>query len=79
MKLNKWCVRCAECGGSTSRAYARRNDGRCKPCVTGIERSRPSPRSLDDIAREGGYEDTMGVSPEAFEAYRNGGSYRYGE
>jgi len=30
-------------------------------------------RSCDDISREGGYEDTMGVSPEALESWRNGG------
>jgi hypothetical protein len=35
----------------------------------------PRRRSHDDIAREGGYEDTMGVSPDALEAWRNGGDY----
>ncbi len=65
------------CGRTTTKAYARKHGGKCKECVTG----EPQPtkrRSHDDILREGGYEDTMGVSPDALEAYRNGGSY-YGD
>ncbi len=30
-----FCVPCTSCGNSTSKAYARRNDGECKACVTG--------------------------------------------
>jgi hypothetical protein len=60
----------------TTKAHARAHGGKCKACVTGVEpaaRRSSRGRSHDDIAREGGYEDTMGVSPEALEAYYGGG------
>lgn len=72
MKTATYLTRCS-CGRTTSKAYARANGGKCKACVTGAEPVRRG-RSYDDIAREGGYEDTMGVSPDALEAYRSGGS-----
>jgi hypothetical protein len=64
----------APCGHWSSRKHIA-DHGCCKACLTG----EPTPvrrtgRSLDDIAREGGYEDTMGVSPEALESY-HGGDY----
>jgi hypothetical protein len=63
------------CGRTTTKAHARANGGKCKTCVTGVAQptARSYPRSYDDIAREGGYEDTMGISPEALESYRSGG------
>ena len=71
--MNKWQTRCVQCKCLTNKVYARRNLGRCKPCVTGEPRQYK--RTHDDVLREGGYEDTMGVSPDALEAYRNGGYY----
>ena len=34
----KFCCKCVQCGQTTSKTYARANAGRCKVCVTGIER-----------------------------------------
>lgn len=31
----RFLTSCAQCGGKTSRAYARANSGKCKECVTG--------------------------------------------
>lgn len=72
-KFSQYQTTC-KCGGTTTKAYARKHGGKCKSCVTGVAQPKKG-RSLDDIAREGGYEDTMGVSPDALEAYRNGGYY----
>lgn len=73
-KFSKFQTTCP-CGRTTTKAYARSNGGKCKACVTGVEPASKARRSYDDVAREGGYEDTMGVSPDALESYRNGGSY----
>lgn len=35
--MNKFCVRCSTCGSTTSRGYARANNGQCKGCATGEE------------------------------------------
>jgi len=72
-RFSQFQTKC-HCGNTTTRAYARKNGGKCKECVTGRAQPRRA-RSYDDIAREGGYEDTMGVSPDCLESYRNGGSY----
>ncbi len=74
--MKSYLTKCS-CGRTTSAAYARKNGGKCKACVTGIK---PAPKpyrssSYDSIARDGGYEDTMGVSLDAYEGYRNGGSH----
>jgi hypothetical protein len=74
MRFDKYLTTCAQCGGKTNKSYARKHEGKCKTCVTGVAPA-PRRRSYDDIAREGGYEDTMGVSPEALESWRNGGYY----
>lgn len=69
--MNKFTCRCNNCNRTTSTKYARQHGGKCKSCVTGIEQPR-KPRSkwsFDDVAREGGYEDTMGVSPSALEQW----------
>lgn len=73
----KYQTSCSKCHGTTTRAYARGHSGKCKSCFTGVMTCKPASkgRSYDDIAREGGYEDTMGVSPDALESYRNGGYY----
>jgi hypothetical protein len=60
------------CGRTTTKSYARQHDGKCKTCFTGVAPVKRG-RSYDDVAREGGYEDTMGVSPDCLESYRNGG------
>ena len=73
-RVYRYLTSCVECTGLTSKNYARQHNGKCKGCFTGI-RPVSRGRSYDDIAREGGYEDTMGVSPDALESYRNGGSY----
>lgn len=67
-----------ECGRTTTKAYARSHGGKCKACVTGVEPVSKG-RSYDNIAWDGGYEDTMGVSPDALESYRNGGYDGYGD
>ena len=72
-----YLTKCGSCGRTTSRAYARTHGGRCKSCETGTA---PAPRrrgtSRDAIAREGGYEDTMGVSYEVLESrYDSYGDY----
>lgn len=36
--MNKFICKCNVCGGATSKAYARLHQGKCKPCVTGVER-----------------------------------------
>jgi hypothetical protein len=36
--FHKFCVNCVICGQATSKAYARNNQGKCKSCVTGVER-----------------------------------------
>lgn len=41
---NKFTTRC-NCGGLTSKAYARQHDGKCKSCFTGVivDKSFPCP------------------------------------
>ena len=70
--MNGYQTYCPACHGHTSKVYARGHGGLCKTCFTNgredaHDLSRLEHRSYDDIAREGGYEDTMGVSPEALE------------
>lgn len=31
-----FCTNCVLCNGATSKAYARKHDGLCKSCVTGV-------------------------------------------
>jgi hypothetical protein len=70
-RFQKFQVECI-CGRVTTKTYARSHGGKCKTCVTGIPPA-PRSRSYDSVAREGGYEDTMGVSLDAYEAHCNGG------
>lgn len=35
--MNRFCTSCSQCGGTTSRAYAKAHDGACKFCSTGEE------------------------------------------
>lgn len=34
---NDYLIKCGTCTGTTSKAYARAHEGKCKPCVTGAE------------------------------------------
>ena len=36
--MTTYLIRCTECGANTSKQYARKNNGRCKACVTGVTR-----------------------------------------
>lgn len=73
-KYSKFQATCV-CGRTTTKTYARAHGGKCKFCVTGVAPA-PRARSFDDIAREGGYEDTMGCSPDVMEnRYGGGGDY----
>jgi hypothetical protein len=77
-KFGKFQATCVACGATTTKSYARANGGKCKFCVTGIAPVAKAPRgrSYDDIAREGGYEDTMGCSPDVLEnRYGSSGDY----
>jgi reverse gyrase len=38
-RFQQFCTTCSNCGGSTSKAYARQHDGKCKACASGLERS----------------------------------------
>lgn len=38
MAGKNYTIKCSKCGGTTSRQYARKNHGHCKPCVTGVAR-----------------------------------------
>jgi predicted RNA-binding Zn-ribbon protein involved in translation (DUF1610 family) len=31
---------CTECGGTTTRTYAREHSGKCKTCITGVSQER---------------------------------------
>lgn len=35
MKFSQYLTNCICCGSATSKAYARKNAGKCKACVTG--------------------------------------------
>jgi hypothetical protein len=41
-QFSQYLTTCA-CGNKTSKAFARKNDGKCKSCVTGVE---STPRGL---------------------------------
>lgn len=34
--FERFCIRCVDCGATTSKAYARAHNGQCKSCVTGV-------------------------------------------
>jgi len=34
--FSTYCCNCVNCGGVTSKSYARANGGKCKACVTGV-------------------------------------------
>ena len=36
MGYKQFTISCVECGELTSRAYAKKSDGKCKACATGI-------------------------------------------
>jgi hypothetical protein len=38
-----FCTSCLACGGTTSKAYARQHEGKCKSCVSGVA---AAPRGL---------------------------------
>lgn len=35
-RFQQFCTSCNECGGSTSKSFAKAHDGKCKTCVTGV-------------------------------------------
>jgi hypothetical protein len=59
-KYAKYQTTC-DCGATTTIAFARKNAGRCKACVTGVAPVRNSRREQNLN------EDTMGVSVEVLE------------
>jgi predicted RNA-binding Zn-ribbon protein involved in translation (DUF1610 family) len=36
----RFLTACVSCGQETSKSYARRNEGKCKMCVTGVDQTR---------------------------------------
>jgi hypothetical protein len=46
-QYSQYLVKCTSCGGSTSKAFARKNAGNCKACVTGVETTKRGPRCPD--------------------------------
>jgi reverse gyrase len=45
--FKQYCTRCSNCGGNTSKHYARQHDGKCKLCATGIESPYRGPKCPD--------------------------------
>lgn len=43
-RFQQFCTSCSDCGGSTSKSYARQHDGKCKTCVTGVEQPTRGPK-----------------------------------
>lgn len=68
MNAKKYLTKCRTCGGTTSKSYARKTNGLCKPCHTGEPRpagesnEHRNARMLDAgwnaYAREEGHYDT---------------------
>ena len=52
-RFSKFQVSCATCGATTTKHFARANDGRCKLCVSGVP---TASRTLESYRNGGSYD-----------------------